>query len=428
MRAEYFLRKRFVRLALAMFFILAAGWTFLPYVTHRVGASAFVNATLVRVTAPFSGRLSPNLPRQGDLIEQSKSLNLIEALSPDRRHLLDLQLQYSLAKEAAALAHRQLEEIAAFDARLAKRTEAYRTAVVDQIGHEVIEAEAEHSGCMAELKQRSEIGSRIDTLTQSKLASPIRSAEAHATEQAASTRCDVAAAKLARLRNEIQAATNGVFIRGGTNDVPYSQQQRDQLLSRRQSLEAEALQESARSSQLAAEVGAENARIAKLDNYHLALPAGYVVWSTAASPGSAVTEGQTILDLADCKHRFVAVELPERDFERIKIGDKAEVRLVGSNEWQQGLVQQVRGSAARSDDRLFAAKTPRPGPATITVEVSLPSNLAQADGGSFCGIGRLADVHFRRSWLDLTTSVSAGWHWLTGTSEAQIASTADTGR
>ena len=204
MRAEYFLRKRFVRLALAMFFILAAGWTFLPYVTHRVGASAFVNATLVRVTAPFSGRLSPNLPRQGDLIEQSKSLNLIEALSPDNRHLLDLQLQYSLAKEAAALAHRQLDEMAAFDAELAKRVAAYRAAIVDQIGHEVMEARAEHSGCMAELKQRSEIGSSIDTLTQSNLVSQVRSAEAHAVEQAASTRCDMAAAKLARLRDELQ--------------------------------------------------------------------------------------------------------------------------------------------------------------------------------------------------------------------------------
>ena len=76
------------------------------------------------------------------------------------------------------------------------------------------------------------------------------------------------------------------------------------------------------------------------------------------------------------------------------------------------MVQQVRGSAARADDRLFAAKVPRPGPATITVEVSLAPDEAQADGANFCGIGRLAEVHFRRSWLGLTTLVSAdgsGW-------------------
>ena len=426
MGVEYFVRNRFVRLGLALLFIVAAGWAFLPYVTHRVGASAFVNSTIVRVTAPFAGRLAPTLPRQGDLIDASTPLNLMEALSPDRRHLLDLQLQHALAKETGELAQRQLKEIEAFDTQLVGRTEAYRAAVVDQIGHEIGEAEAEHAGCMEELRQRNEIGLRMDTLTDSKLASPIRSAEAHAIQQAALTRCAVAAARMARLTIELQAARNGVFVRGGVSDVPYSQQQRDQLLLRRQTLEAQVFQESARSSQLAADIAAESDRIAQLAQYRPALPAGYVVWSTAASPGSSVTEGQTILDLADCKHRFVAVELPERDFERVRIGDTADVRLVGSNEWAQGRVQQVRGSAARTDDRLFAAKIPSPGPATITVEVSLPPAAAQADGSSFCGIGRLADVRFRRSWFDLTTSTAA--RWLTHAPDTQVASTAPAGR
>jgi hypothetical protein len=400
---------------LALVFIATAGWAFLPYVTNRVGVSAFVNSTLVRVTAPFAGRLSPNLPRQGDLIDDSVPLNLIEAVSPDRRHLLDLQSQYALANEASELAHRQLQEVARFDAELAKRAEAYRVAVVDQIGHEAMEAEAEHSGCLEELKQRNEIGLRMDTLTDSRLASPIRSAEAHAVQEAASTRCAVAQARIARLTVELESARNGVFVRGGVSDVPYSQQQRDQLLVRRQALEAQALQESARWSQLAAQIAAERDRIAQLDNYRPALPAGYVVWSTAASPGSAVTEGQTILDLADCEHRFVAVELPERDFEQIRIGGTAAVRLVGSSEWRQGIVQQVRGSAARSDDRLFAAKVPSPGPATITVEVSLPADAATTPEGNFCGIGRLAEVRFQRSWFDFATAARPP--------RAQIAST-----
>jgi len=56
--AERFIRRRGARLALAVFFIGSAGWAFLPYLTHRIGASAFVNSTLVRMTAPFAGRLS----------------------------------------------------------------------------------------------------------------------------------------------------------------------------------------------------------------------------------------------------------------------------------------------------------------------------------------------------------------------------------
>jgi biotin carboxyl carrier protein len=425
--AERLIRKRFARLALAVLLIGTAGWAFLPYVTHRVAASAFVNSELVRVTAPFAGKLTNALPRQGDFIDNARSVNLIEALSPDRRHLFDLQLQYAMAKKTSELAQQHLKEIASLDADLAKRTETYRLAIVNQISHEGLEAEAERAGCLEELKHRDDVGLRMDTLTESGLASDIRSSEAHATARAASTRCAVAAARGDRIKVELEAARDGVFLRNGISDVPYSQQQRENLMLRRQELQTQALQESARSTQLAADIAAERERIEQLDNYRPALPAGHVVWSTTASPGSAVTEGQTILDLADCEHRFVAVDLPERDFEQIKTGEVAAVRLVGSNEWQEGQVRQIRGSAARADDRLFAAQIPSPGPATITVEVSLPADVARKDGTNFCGIGRLAEVRFPRPFFNFGKFARVGWHWLTDTAHAKTAASAAPG-
>lgn len=427
MLAERFIRKRFARLALAALLIGMAGWAFLPYVTHRVAASAFVNSELVRVNAPFAGRLTNALPRQGDFIGNTKSVNLIEALSPDRRHLFDLQLQYELAKKTGELADQHLKEIASLDVELAKRTETYQHAIVNQISHEGLEAEAERAGCMEELKHRDNVGLRMDTLTESGLASEVRSSEAHATARAASTRCAVAAARGDRIKAELEAAQSGVFLRNGISDVPYSQQQRENLMLRRQELQTQSLRESARAKQLSADITAEHDRIERLDNYRPALPGGHVVWSTTASPGSAVIEGQTILDLADCEHRFVAVELPERDFEQIKIGDAAAVRLVGGNEWLEGQVRQVRGSAARADDRLFAAQIPSPGPATITVEVSLPPDLAQKDGANLCGIGRLAEVRFPRPFLDVGKFARVGWHWLTGAANAHTAAGAASG-
>ncbi len=66
-------------------------------------------------------------------------------------------------------------------------------------------------------------------------------------------------------------------------------------------------------------------------------------------------------------YKFVAVELPERDFEKVKIGSNADVRLVGSDKWMTGRVQNIRGSAANADHRLFAAQVRLPTPGTITV-------------------------------------------------------------
>jgi multidrug resistance efflux pump len=415
--AERFIRKRFTRLALALLLVAMAGWALLPHVTNRIAASAFVNAELVRVTAPFAGRLAEVLPRHGVLLDEAVSLKLIEALSPDRRHLLDLERQLALAEESRQLARRQLLELSTFDVELGQRTETYRLRMVDRINHEVSEAEAEKAGCLAEFRQRRDIGSRIETLTKSGLLSEIRSAEALVVQEQASTRCRVAGERIDRIKIELEAARNGVFLRDGANDVPYSQQQRDRLALRRQELEMLALQESTRSLQLAAEIAAERDRIDRLDSYRVAVPAGHVVWSMAASPGSAVTEGQTIFDLADCEHRFVAVELPERDFEQIKKGETAAVRLIGSNEWQQGRVQQIRGSAARPDNRLFAAQTPAANPGTITVEVSLPADQTRPDGANFCSIGRLAEVRFRRSLFDLA-ALANGWRRLMGSVDA----------
>jgi len=92
----------------------------------------------------------------------------------------------------------------------------------------------------------------------------------------------------------------------------------------------------------------------------------------------------------------VAVELPERDFEQIKAGDQAYVRLIGSDDWKEGEVRQVRGSAARIDDRLLAAQVPSPNAGSITVEIGLPPDEATGDRNNFCNIGRLAEVRFQR--------------------------------
>ena len=106
-----------------------------------------------------------------------------------------------------------------------------------------------------------------------------------------------------------------------------------------------------------------------------------------------------MLDLAACENRFVDVELPERDFEKTKVGAPAIIRLMGSSEWRQGQVLQIRGSAASADDRLMAAQIQRSNqnPNSITVEVDLPPEDSQASRENFCNIGRLAEVRFQRS-------------------------------
>lgn len=311
-----------------------------------------------------------------------------------------------MAQERAQLARRQLAEITDFDRELTNRTQAYRKGMTQRLTQESVETAAERAGCLAEVVQRRQVGSRMEKLVELGLASQIRTAEALASQQAVSTRCEMAEARLRRLQIELDSAKEGVFLRDGANDIPYSQQQRDRLVLRRQELETQVLEESSRSAKLEAEIGEERDRLHRLSQVDLFLPANHVVWAVAASPGSTVTEGQTLLDLASCERRFVAVELPEREFERTKAGDTAAVRLIGSDEWSQGIVRQVRGSAARTDDRLLAAQVPVPNSSSVTVEIEIKQQESQQN--SFCNIGRLAEVRFPRHYgflSDLTRTV-----------------------
>jgi multidrug resistance efflux pump len=408
---ERMIRSRPMRVAVSLLLIGLSIWAFVPYMVYRVSSSAFVNAELVRVTAPITGQVATDLPRKGTFIERPTIVPLIQSLAPDRRHLFALDQDYAVATERAALARAQLDEITVRDRELAERTSVFRTASIERLDHEIEETRAERAGCLAEARLRHDVGERLDKLIKEGIASANHSADALAARASTAARCQVAEARVSRLEVERAAAQKGVFLRDGENDAPYSQQQRDRLMLRRQELEGEVLQQTARRTQLAGEIAEEKSRVEHASRYDLPLPPRHVVWSVAASPGSAVTEGQSVLDLANCSRRFVAVELPERDFEKIKAGDSADVRLVGGSGWIEGRVQQVRGSAARADERLLAAQVSAPNPGSISVEVVLPAEALVTDRNNFCDIGRLAEVRFQRmglGWAGLFSREAAG--------------------
>jgi multidrug resistance efflux pump len=413
---EHLVRSRLARLLVALALIALGTWAFFPHLAYRVAPAAFVNAELIRVTAPMAGRLTHDLPHKGDIIDHSITVNLTETLSPDRRHLLDLEQKSAVAKDRAELAKRQLAEIVAADRELEARIQSYQTGMVQRLGQQIIEVEAEKAGCLAEVSQRRDIGSRMEQLAKLGYTSQIRTADAFATREANATRCEMASARIERLKVERESATSGVFLSDGASDAPYSQQQRDRLTLRRQDLETEMLQQNSSALQLQTELVEERSHLDLLGHSDLLLPADHVVWSVSASPGSTVIEGQTLLDLADCKHRFVVVDLPERDFEEVKAGGSAAVRLIGSDEWRQGKVRQVLGSAARTDDRLLAAQISHPKTNTISVEVELLQDVSEVEHNSFCNIGRMADVRFQRTGFGIADRMSRALAWLTNDS------------
>lgn len=216
---EAIIRNRVARVLLALALILVGAWAFLPHLAYRIAPTAFVNSELVRVTAPIAGRLSPDLPRRGEIIDRSMTVNLVEALSSDRRHLLDLEQQGPVAKDRAELARRQLADIEGADRELQSRIDFYRSGTIQRLDQEVVEAQAEKAACLAENEQRRDVRSRMEQLVKSGYTSQIRSAEAFATQEANAGRCEMADARIQRLKVERDSAQKGIFIANGASDA-----------------------------------------------------------------------------------------------------------------------------------------------------------------------------------------------------------------
>lgn len=130
---------------MALILLGLSAWAFAPYLEYRIAPSAFINAELLRLTAPIAGRLTQGLPRKGEFIAQPQKVTLIDSMAPDRRHLLDIERQYAASKDNSELAGKQLDEVMALDAELTKRTELFRAGMVNRLSHEVEEAEAEET-------------------------------------------------------------------------------------------------------------------------------------------------------------------------------------------------------------------------------------------------------------------------------------------
>lgn len=413
---EHFIRSRAARIGLACFLLAIGVWAFFPYFLHRVSSAAFVNAELMRVTSPIAGRLTTDLPQKGQFIAQSTTLPLVESPSPDRRQLAIYEQEHAISATRIELALSQLDILQQNDRQLGDRLESYRKAMLDRLRRETDEATANLKACEARRDELTKQRSRIASLAKTGFASTQRLEEVQSAYASASANCEAATARVGRLDAASGAAKQGIFLQDGYNDTPYSEQQRDRLMLRRQEIEAELLRESARLAQLDGEMEKEARRVERTSRYELTLPAGHVVWTITASPGAPVVEGQTIMDLANCERRFVLVELPERDFESVRPGGRATVRLLGADSWIEGRVQQILGSAARQDERLLAAQVPKPEGPRVTVEIALLADSLPTETGRYCDIGRMAEVRIDRhsrgflsSVPDKLTRIS---HWL----------------
>jgi multidrug resistance efflux pump len=370
-------------------------WAFAPYLANEIAAQAFVNAPLVRITSPIAGTASASLPESGSYIVLSRKVRLVTARSLDSDPLGALLGQHAALKAALALARQQLAELTSADRRLLSQANAFESASIERLVASTVAARADTRACAAEAAENRTQLARVLVLSTKGFASNATVERARTAVDAGEARCSSFSARADLSAGEAAAARKGIYLGNGGMETPYSEQQRDRLMLRRQELTMTAVDAEARLADLAERIAAGRQQLARAAAYDVVLPSASVVWQVAASPGSSLSPGSPILDMVDCTRRFVSVSLPERRIESIRTGQAVRVRLIGANDWQTGRVVGAVGAAARRDTAMVAAAEPDREGRTLTVEVALPPPPAAAVTRR-CDVGRLAEVRFPR--------------------------------
>lgn len=386
------LRARFTRVALAGSLIAAGSIGFAPYMFNDVSTEAAINAPLIRLTATADGTVAA-LPSNGRYFAKPTEIRLLN-LSQDTGEVADLRAQAETAHAQMELARRQLAELGVQEGRLHRRASLFTTATTARLSEDMDAAQADLTGCEAERSQQQAAMTRARKLAAQGFMSQAGVEKAEAAALAKNNECKSASANLRSIEVKLEAAQSGVFIGDSYNDAPYAVQQADRLMLQRQIVEKTLNDATAQYNQ--ADLRLKDA----LARTTYRAPAGTLVWSAGSSSGAAIRAGEPVLDLVDCRRRFVQVALPERKAEAVGPGSPAKVRLIGSDQWMQGHVVNITGAAGRRDDRLLAASTASlPGERQIMVEVALPEPRPdRIDGSRKCDVGRLAEVRFSRAF------------------------------
>ena len=123
-------------------------------------------------------------------------------------------------------------------------------------------------------------------------------------------------------------------------------------------------------------------------------PLDGVVWNTQLSEGAGVTRTAAILTLLDCQDRWINAYVKENKLNRIRIGQKVSVSLVGTSQLLLGRVVYVRSGIGRTKEGSDQAPLlPINLYREAQVKVALDPD-PQPDARHFCLVGYTGEVRF----------------------------------
>ena len=376
---------RYSRVLFGLALVVFAIWVIVSEQMAGASDDAVVNAQLSTLQTPISGTLTM-VPRSLGSAERSgEEIAFVADVLVDNIRLNDLAMEraFVTADVARVAAHVQETEIQ-IDA-MAERFAAYQPHRIAEIETLLSHARARLSLLESGVADSGTAGSLGDTGVQGDI-------------RRDKIALDYAAEQVTVLEITLRAAQAGVFLQGGSNDAPSSEQRRAELEAQRDGLAADLAGASARLAAIDARITKERIRTTLLAGAAVDATVNGRLWEILAANGETVQRGQDVLRLLDCDSVIVTVSVTENIYNRLDVGEAAVFRLSGDGRSFPASVIRLAGAGAATIYQNLAVAPSQHNLERYDVALLVPALRATPE--LRCSIGRTGRVFFNRRPLD----------------------------
>jgi len=352
-----------------------------------------VNAPILLIQAPIDGTVITDDIKAGNTINQGDILFLLENARLDKTQ--EDQIRSALEQTRAEISGLtiQLEGYAALKSELEARLLTHLETNTGYLSQKIAESQSNlqkaqnaQEQAAREFKRQMELAKKGIDSQQAYEAARLKNDEAVS---------DILSLTASLKRNtlELQASTKGVLL-DGYSGAPYAQQRLDEVALRIAEVSGRLADASRKDTALEAQLRESEKLNKKLSSATLVSPSLCLVQSIRVTKGSDVVKGTVLCELVDCAKSYVEATIPEKRFDKVKVGDPAKIYLYGSANYISGFVSSVRGAGANNGNNpeLYAARISKTTPDSMIVSVSFSLRDAMEVFGSANQVGRTARV------------------------------------
>ncbi len=389
--------KRLIRPALGISLLGLATWALVPLLIDVRSTQAIVNAPVVTLRSPIDGTVTFLCQTaSGAKIRANTALFKVKnALADDDRLDVLKDEQSQLAARIDGLRRQQASLVGLRD-KLTATVRKYEEARLRTLEVEREEARARVDAAAAVKKQRNSEEDQIDRLQSSHSVSTQDTVAVHFAADAAQHSLVQAQKSMENIDEQIRALRDGVHIGpgDGRNDLPYSAQRLHEISFRIEEVGAALGQDEAKLAQLRRHISAEQKRLAGRSRFTATAPADWIVWRRHVVSGAPIKADSPLMDMIDPSEIFVDAVIYEKNLTRVRPGDKARVRIAGSDKERTAVVRQVIGRTLPWPDRLLAVESVPHDRQEVHVILSFCEPLSNGHDDASAPIGLPAEVTF----------------------------------